>query len=148
MAQQYAPIGTESAKKMCPVKFVCAALKNMRNVGAIEPLSLHDVCFHPEHFFGRTNFDTQAKQFLIVRPLKPGIIDLAKAISGTKNQIHTIPATCGFGEPVWKCFFRGVSDASECIEGCIDIVRSKVQIDIFCMARNACVKSERRRASN
>ncbi len=61
MAQQYAPVGPEAMNQMPPIQFLCAALKNMRNVAAIEPLAFHNVSLHPNHFLGCAKFHLQAK---------------------------------------------------------------------------------------
>ncbi len=67
MAEQYAPIGTKTMNQMRPIEFLCAALKNMRDIGAVES----------NHFLRCAKFHMQAKQFSILRALKPGIVDLA-----------------------------------------------------------------------
>ena len=77
MAEQYAPIGTKTMNQMRPIEFLCAALKNMRDIGAVESFAFHDVGLHPNHFLRCAKFHMQAKQFSILRALKPGIVDLA-----------------------------------------------------------------------
>jgi len=53
-----------------------------------------------------------------------------------------------FGEPMRKRFFRLVPRALECIESQIDMFRPQIQIEIFCLTRNACVNLHHVRAAN
>jgi hypothetical protein len=46
-------------------------LKDVRNVGTVEPFAFHDVRLHPNHFLWRTKFYWQVTELVIVRPLKP-----------------------------------------------------------------------------
>ena len=71
--------------QILPIEFICAALKNMHNIGAIEPFTFHDVRLHPNHLLRRTEFHPQAKQFVILRALEPRVIDFAKPVAGAKN---------------------------------------------------------------
>ena len=125
------PIGPEPANQMRPFDFLCAAPKNMRDVGAIEPFAFHDVRLHPNHFFRCAKFHMQALYFIILGALEPRVIDFAQSIAGAKNQINVIAPAPGLGEPMRKCFFRFVSGASKRFHGSIDMSRPNVQIEIF-----------------
>ncbi len=116
---------------MRPFDFLCAAPKNMRDVGAIEPFAFHDVRLHPNHFFRCAKFHMQALQFIILGALEPRVIDFAQSVAGAKDQINVIPAAPGFREPMRKWFFRFVSGASKRIQGWIDMIRPNVQIEVF-----------------
>ena len=71
MAEQHTPIGTETANQMRPIKVHCAASKNMRNVGAVEPLAFHDKGLHPNHLLGGGELHMQSQQLIIPRALEP-----------------------------------------------------------------------------
>jgi hypothetical protein len=71
MTEQNAPVRTKAANQMRPIESLCLALKNVRDVGAIEPVAFHDVRFHPNHFLWRTKLHPQVEKLAIMRPLKP-----------------------------------------------------------------------------
>src|SRR5215470_12971148 len=62
MAEQHAPVRTKATNQMRPIEFLCATLKNVRNVSAVETLAFHDVRFHPNHFLWRTKLHLQVKK--------------------------------------------------------------------------------------
>jgi hypothetical protein len=77
VAEQHTPIRTEALDQMLPIKFLCAARQNMRNIGAIESFALHDVRLHPNRFLRRGEFHAQPEQLVIVCPLEPRVIHFA-----------------------------------------------------------------------
>jgi len=109
-----------------PVEFLCAALKDVRNIGAVEPLAFHNVRLHPNHFLWRTKLHRQAKELVTTRPLEPCVIHFAQSVSGAKNQINMIATAPGLGEPMRKSLFRLVARALKYVEGQIDMLRSQV----------------------
>ncbi len=71
MAEQHSPVRTKAVNQVRPVEFLCAALKDVRNVGAVEPFAFHDVRLHPNHFLWRTKLHFRAKELVTVRSLEP-----------------------------------------------------------------------------
>ena len=119
---------------MWPIKLLRAAFKNVRNIGPIVSFTFHDVGFHPKHIFRRTKFYSHTEHILVLRPFEPGIIDFAEAVASTKDQVNAIATAFGFGQPMWKRFFGFVSGVCKRIESPIDMMRSKMQIEIFRLA--------------
>ena len=148
VAEQHTPIRTEPLDQMLPIEFLYAAQQNMRNIGAIESFALHDVRFHPENFFRCAKFHCQTEKVSIMRSIEPGIVDFTKSIPGTKNQINAIATTFGFGQPMWKYFFRLIAGASKCIESCTNMGGPEVQIEVFRLTRNTGIEPERVRPSD
>ena len=131
VTQEHTPVWAKAMNQMRPIDSLCAALKNVRNICAVEPFAFHNVRLHPYHLLRRTKFHVQAKQFVIVRPLEPRIIHLAQTVAGTKNQIDVVPAVPCFSKPMGECLLRRVSGAGEGIDGCIDVMRPNIEIEIF-----------------
>src|SRR5436305_6500579 len=119
---------------MWPIKLLRAAFKNVRNIGPIVPFTFHDVGFHPKHIFRRTKFYVHTEQDLVVRPFEPGIVDFAQAVASTRDQVNASATAFGLGQPMWKRFLGLVSGTCKRIESPIDMMRSKMQIEIFRLA--------------
>src|SRR5207302_11508243 len=71
LAKQHWPVRAEATNQVRPVEFLCATLKDVRNVGAVEPFAFHNVRLHPNHFLWRTKLHRQAKELVTMRPLEP-----------------------------------------------------------------------------
>ncbi len=111
MAEQYAPISTEPANQVRPVDLCRAAAKNVRDVGAVKPFTLHDVRLHPNHFLRCAKLHGHAQQRVVARAVKPRIIHFAQSIAGAKNQINDISLVRRLGQPVRECQFGFVPRA-------------------------------------
>src|SRR5207247_10987374 len=96
--------------------------------------SFHDTRLHTKPIFLRTKFYSHTEHILVLRSFEAGIIDFAEAVDSTKDQVNAIATAFGFGQPMWKRFFGFVSGVCKRIESPIDMMRSKMQIEIFRLA--------------
>jgi hypothetical protein len=131
-----------------PINLWRVAPKNVRDVGAVEAFTFHDIRFHPNHFLGGAKLHRQTQQLFVEGALKPRIIDFAQSVTGAKNQINDVSHACGLCQPMWECQFRFVSGASQRTERSFHMIWPNIEIEVFRSTRNTCVHFHHIRAAD
>jgi len=74
----------------------------VRNIGAVEPLTLLDEGLRPDHLFRGAESHWQIEDLVGGRMREPLVIDSGDAIARAIDHIDEILAAVRFAEPVWE----------------------------------------------
>src|SRR5262245_11340326 len=114
----------------------------MGNVCTIITLALHHKSLGPDGLLRGAKLDWQTEDPGIEGVFKPSIIHFGDAVTGTENHVNKVFPRVGFGEPTWICNLSSVASIREDLEDTLTIPRSRENIEVFCMAHNACLASQ------
>ena len=146
MAEEHAPVTPESKEQSRPVQARPAGLEDVRDVGAVVALALHDEAFRPDHLFRGHEPDGHAEHGVVDRVLEPQLVDGRDPISRAEDDVHQVLAAAGLAEPVRERDLGGAPGVRERREGRIEVARSHEDVEVLRVPCDPRVSLERVRA--
>ena len=96
-----------------PVELVADRVDDVRDVGAVEALALHDQPLRPDHLLGRNQLHVDVEDDAVDRVVEPQLVDDRDAVAGAEDQVDEVVALERLAEPVRKRELRLVAGRLE-----------------------------------
>src|SRR3569833_4200191 len=100
MAEQNAPVRTETGEQARPVELPSPRMQQMHDIGAVVALAFHHIGLRPDNFFRRTNPGRYAQHLGSGCMLEPKVVHDGTAIAGTEDQVDVSILEMNFTPPV------------------------------------------------
>src|SRR6476469_419915 len=102
MGEEPAPVLPVAVDEAPPVELRSHRVDDMRDVGSVEALALHDQTFRPQHLFWRDEQNVEIEHAFADRFLEPYVVDFGLSVSGAEDQIDEVVVVPRLPDPVRK----------------------------------------------
>src|SRR6266545_3423611 len=99
MGEEDFPVVSHSAEQPLPIEHGSAGVQEVRDIGAIEALALHDEYLLPEDLFYGAQSGWQAEDKILRGMREPFVVHGAKPVSRVEDDVDVVVPTKRFGDP-------------------------------------------------
>src|SRR5262245_15840 len=142
MGHQHAPGVAEARDEPGPVDALGRGAQDVRHVGAVEALALHDERLRPDHLLDRNEPDGAAEDLLRYAVLEPLVVDDGDAVARAEDDVDEVVAAARFAQPVREGQLGLAASGAERLEHAFHVARVDADVEIPRVARDSGIALE------
>ena len=111
--------------------------EQVRDIGAVVPLALHDQRLRPDHFLGRTQLDGRAEYLFVHRVREPLVVHYGDAVARAVDHVDELVPVVRFRQPVGEGDLGLESGAIQHVEHALDVAAADEDVEVLGRPRDA-----------
>jgi hypothetical protein len=120
----------------------------VHDVGAVEPLALHDERLLPDQLLAGNDLHRHAEHLRLHRVVEPAVVDLAHAVAGVEHQVDEVIVLPCLAEPVGEGELGAVARVPQRAHRAIHVRATEEEVEVLRVADDSRVLEEGVRAAD